>query len=109
MADFIAFEVYAGRDRNHSLVIQSGGVALDITGATITLNVKKSRSSKTNVFTMVTPTQITIDTPLSGLATAKFIDTLTDGLAGMYWIELVVTTAAADELKLAEGRLNILP
>ena len=109
MADFIAFEVYAGRDRNHALTIQSGGVALDITGATITLNVKKSRDAKTNVLTLTSPVQITIDTPLDGLATIHFIDTLTDGLAGMYWIELIVVTAAADELKLAEGTLNILP
>ncbi len=109
MADFIAFEVYAGRDRNHALTIQSGGVALDITGATITLNIKKSRDATSNVLTLVTPTQITIDTPLTGLATVHFTDVTTDGLAGMYWIELIVITSALDELKLAEGTLNILP
>ena len=35
MADHVAFEVYAGRDRNHIVTCNSGGVALDVTGASI--------------------------------------------------------------------------
>ncbi len=109
MADFIALEVYAGRDRNHGLTLRSGGVSLDVSGGTVTINVKKTRDAKTNILTMVSPNEIRLDDAENGIATALFTDILTDGLAGQYWMELIVVTAAADELKLAEGTLNILP
>lgn len=110
MADLIALEVYAGKDRSHSLILlEEDDTALNITDATITINVKKSRDAKTNVLTLVTPTQITIDDAAGGLATAVFTDVLTDGLVGIYWMELIVVTTGNDELKLFEGTLNILP
>ncbi len=109
MADHVAFEVYAGRDRNHVVTCNSGGVALDVTGATIVLNVKKTRDAVSNVLTLTNPVNIALTTPLLGIITLQFTDILTDGLAGMYWVELVVTTVALAELKLAEGTLNILP
>ena len=109
MADHVAFEVYAGRDRNHIVTCNSGGVALDVTGASIVFNVKKTRDASSNVLTMTNPTNIELTTPTSGIITLLFTDILTDGLAGMYWVELVVTTSGGVELKLAEGTLNILP
>lgn len=109
MSDAIALEVYAGRDRDITYAVTLWGVELDITDAVVTLNVKKSRDATSNVLTLVSPTNITITAPLVGTITYKFTDTMTDGLAGIYWCELVVVQTGGEEYKIAEGTLSILP
>ena len=109
MASIIAFETYEGKDRTHRVTVSVGGSALDITGATINLVVKRRRSDVTPLFTLTTPTEIVLVTPTSGIIDINFTDVLTDGRAGLYVHELNVVTAGGLEYKVAEGPLTILP
>ncbi len=109
MASVIAFETYAGKDRTHRITLNAGGAALDLTGGTVTIIVKRRRSDITPVFTMTNPADIDLVTPLSGIIDVNFRDTLTDGLAGLFVHEINVVTAAGLELKCSEGPVNILP
>lgn len=109
MASIIAFEIYQGRDHTRRVTVSVGGSALDVTGATISLIVKRSRSDTTPLFTLTNPAEIDLVTPTSGIIDINFADTLTDGRAGLYVHEIVVVTAGGLEYKIAEGPLTILP
>ena len=109
MASVIAFETYAGKDRTHRITLNAGGAALDLTGGSVTIIVKRRRSDITPLFTMTSPVDIDFITPADGIIDVRFRDTLTDGLAGLYVHEIVAVTAAGEELKCSEGPMNILP
>lgn len=109
MASIVAFEVYEGRDRTHQVTLRVGGAALNLTGATVRLVVKRQRPEVTPLFTLTSGVEIDIVTPLSGIININFADTLTQGRAGLYVHEINITTAAGLELKCSEGPLTILP
>ncbi len=109
MASVISFETYAGKDRTHRITLNAGGAALDLTGGTVTIIVKKRRADVTPIFTLTSPGEIDLVTPTSGIIDVNFRDTITDGLAGLYVHEINVVTAAGLELKCSEGPVNIMP
>ena len=111
MASIVAFEVYEGRDRTHRVTLRAGGAALDITGATVQVIVKRRRSDTTAMMTLSTATGeiALVGAGTLGVVDVTFADTLTQGRAGLYVHEIRVTTAAGLELKCSEGPLTILP
>ena len=111
MASIVAFEIYEGRDRTHRVTLRAGGAALDITGATVRVIVKRRRSDITALMTLSTATGeiALVGAGTLGVVDVTFADTLTQGRAGLYVHEIHVTTAAGTELKCSEGPLTILP
>ncbi|MCH7476648.1 MAG: hypothetical protein IIA14_00935 [SAR324 cluster bacterium] len=109
MASIVVFEIYEGQDRTHRVTLRAGGAALDLTGATVRLVVKRRRSDVTPVFTLSNPGEIDLVVLTSGIIDINFRDDITQGRAGLYVHEINVTTAAGLLLKCSEGPLTILP
>jgi len=93
------------------IVISKNGAPLDLTGATITLQVRLTRLT-TPVLTLATPTQITIDAPLLGAFTVQPV--IVDAAAGAYqydiqivWLSGVVKTYIGGQFTIYEDTTHV--
>jgi len=109
MATIIAFEVYAGRARDHVVQCKLNDVALDITGCTLTFTVRRQRDDTAVLLTMTTPVQIEVTSATNGMTVFHFIGSLTQGRAGLYIGRLDVLLTTGQTLMLEEGPVTILP
>lgn len=73
-------------------VNDDAGVAVDLTGASVTWNLRERRGSAA-VLTKTTASGIVLTTPASGIMTITVLDTDTVGLEGIYFHEAVITDA----------------
>jgi hypothetical protein len=87
-------------------VISKNGEALNLTGATITMQVRSTRTTPSIVM-FVTPTQITLDAPLLGTFTVQ--PTVIAAAAGVYqydiqivWLSGVVKTYIGGQFTIYE-------
>lgn len=85
----------------------SAGVAVDISGATVTLTVKSSDSATASIVYTV---NAALTTPSSGIATLTIPKTATFGSVGtrtFYWYEIRLLEANGDETVWWHGRFIV--
>lgn len=105
------FELVSGNDKTINFTHRDrNGVAVDITGATITWALSNTAKSKTPIISYTSPTNIAITEPLNGKYTVSIQDTDTEPLpGGEYYHEVRISDSGGRKSTGAIGTVTVLP
>ena len=110
MADLVNFEIREGKHKDLVLTIRdSAGNAKNVTGATVTFKLKRTRESAVDVVSLSSDTAaIEVAVPANENVTIHFTPTETTGLVGSYVYEVAAVDAASKEATTNYGVITVL-